>query len=121
MPESTAFEYDVKTCQYVGVWGDSRHGQIKIFNGVSSFDIQKWVGNIRVEGETVIIKFHDDEFRFHSEKDEDFIRWTRTCVESYNAEYLRYPKDSKHPDSNNREHLEMAMICEKAAKRRSRT
>lgn len=111
-------EYDVRTDQYVGVWGDNRHNQIKIFNGVSSFDIQKWVGYIHVKDETVIIKFHDDEYRFHNEKDEDFIRWTRTCVESYNAEYLKYTKDSKHPDSNNREHLEMAMIREEAAQKK---
>lgn len=109
-------EFDVKTGEYMGVWGDARHDQIKIYNGQSKMGIKKFVGTIRVEGETVVIKLHDDEYRFHSDKDEDFIRWSRMCVESYNAEFLKYPRDedSRRPDSNNREHLTMSMRFEEA-------
>ena len=69
-----------------------------------------------MEGETVVIKMHDDEYRFHSETDEDFIRWTRMCVEGYNAEYLKYSKGNSSAEfSNNRERIGTQLIFAEVA------
>jgi len=103
-------EWDTKTKLYAGIIADHKHDQFKIYNGDSPNFIQKYVGSIRVEGETVIIRMHDDEYKFHRETDEDFIRWTKMCVEGYNEEFLMHvnDEDSKRDESENREHAKDA-------------
>lgn len=87
-------EYDPTTDKYAGIIGDYRHDRILIYNGTSHFNIEKIVGTIRVEDETVVINMHDQTYRFHSHTDEDFIRWVTMCVKGYHAEYQKYPQDN---------------------------
>ena len=112
-------EWDVKTQKYAGVIADHRHDQFEIYNGSSYNYIEEIVGYIKVEGETVIIKMHDDEYKFHDENDEDFIRWTRMCVEGYNEEFLKHPDEaeSKNPNSNNRSNVKTAMKLQEQAEK----
>ena len=58
---------------------------------------------------------HDEEYKFHRETDEGFIRWTKMCVEGYNEEFIMHinDEDSKRDESENREHAKDA--AEKAA------
>ena len=112
-------EWDMKTQQYAGIIGDYRHDQFQIYNGSSPNYIQKYVGTIRVEDETVVIKMHDDEYRFHDENDEGFIQWTRMCVEGYNDEFIKHPSDesSKNVGSENRTNVNIAKQLEEQAEK----
>ena len=109
-------EYDPITDKYAGIIGDYRHDRILIYNGTSHFNIEKIVGTIRVEDETVVINMHDQTYRFHSHTDEDFIRWVTLCVNGYHAEYLKYPQDnSSHRfSSDNRLAIKTDKMCAEA-------
>ena len=103
-------EWDIKTQKYAGIFGDHRHDEFKIYNGNNFICKEEIVGSIRVEGEMVVIKMHDDVYLFHDEKDDDFARWTRMCVEGYNDEFAKHPNDddSMRYDSSNRMAVKMA-------------
>lgn len=93
-------EYDLKTKMYAGIRADHRHDELKIYNGHSSNWIETYVGSIRVEDDTVVIKMHDDVYKFKKETDEDFIRWTKMCNDGFNQIILDREKEENTIPAN---------------------
>lgn len=93
--ERLQLKYDAKTDQYAGMIPNMRKKQITIHASDQNHWWKSEIGNLKVEGDEVVIHLHDDVYRFRKETDPDFIKWAKLCNKSYNQLYLKEEREDK--------------------------
>ena len=92
---SLKLEWDFIGNRYAGIWPNMKKDELAIYSGESRGCFDKQIGSITVSGKTVIIKLHDQEYRFSKETDSDFINFVKLCIDSTYVE-----REKRYPDAN---------------------
>lgn len=101
-------EYDIKEDKYAGMVADMKHDEITIWNS----DVDHWwknkIGSLKVEDDTTVIRLYDEVYRFKTEQDEDFTKWSMKCLEAYTYRFIKHCKeeDKKKGESKDDKHYE---------------
>lgn len=88
-------DWDFVENRHAEILPHMKNDELAIYNGESSGWLDRQIGNITVDGKTVIVKLHDQEYRFSKETDPDFINFVKLCIDSA---YVK--REKRDPDSN---------------------
>lgn len=86
-------EYDLKEMKYTAMLADMKKDQITIWNSEEDNCWEKEIGSIRVEDGMTVIRVYDEVYRFKTEQDEDFTKWSMKCLEAYTYRFIMHCKE----------------------------
>ncbi len=101
-------EYDIKADKYAGMVADMKRDEITIWNSDTDHWWKKRIGSIKVEDDTTVIRLYDEVYRFKTEQDEDFTKWSLKCLEAYTYRFIKHCKeeDTKKGEYKGDKHYE---------------
>ena len=101
-------EYDIKEDKYAGMVADMKRDEITIWNSDTDHWWKNRIGSLKVEDDTTVIHLYDEVYRFKTEQDEDFTKWSLKCLEAYTYRFVKHCKeeDKKKGECKDDKHYE---------------
>lgn len=82
--QSLKLEWDFKRNRFAGIVPNMKKDELTIYTGERPHSFDDKIGNIKVDGKTVIVKYNDDVFTFEKETDQGFIDFLNLCLKANN-------------------------------------
>lgn len=82
--QSLKLEWDFKRNRFAGIIPNMKKDELTIYTGSRPHSYDDKIGNIKVDGKTVIVTYNDDVFKFEKETDQGFIDFLNLCLKANN-------------------------------------